>query len=149
MSTRGRWIVWLQVVLVALLGYSLLLVFAGSVAGALFSALGFGPPEVIDTDEVRAYLDLPFMVLGAVLAGWALLLLSLVRGPLRDGAAWVVPILMRSLALWFVLDTAMSLVLGAPLHALFNLPFAIALGVPLVKLRTRPPQGLDGVKPHG
>jgi hypothetical protein len=132
---RGPWITWLQVVLVALLGYSLVLVLAGSVAGALFSALGFGPPDAIDTDEVRTYLNLPFMVLGAVLAGWASMMLSLVRGPLRDGATWVVPILMRSLALWFVLDTAMSVVLGFALHALFNLPFALALAIPLVKLR--------------
>ena len=42
--------------------------------------------------------------------------------------------LIRSLVLWFVLDTGMSLVLGFPGHALFNVPFAIALGIPLVKL---------------
>lgn len=28
----------------------------------------------------------------------------------------------------------MSLVLGYPAHALFNIPFAIALGIPLAKL---------------
>ena len=38
------------------------------------------------------------------------------------------------LALWFVLDTAMSLVIGFPTHALFNVPFALALGVPLWRL---------------
>jgi hypothetical protein len=30
----------------------------------------------------------------------------------------------------------MSLVLGYPTHALFNIPFAIALGVPLLSLRS-------------
>ena len=130
------WIVWLQVVLVALLAYSLLLVFAGSVAGALFSALGFGPPGAIDTDAVHAYLKLPYMVLGAVLAGWTSTMLHLVRR-LPDGeATWIVPVMARSLALWFVLDTGMSVVLGVPAHALFNLPFAIALAIPLVKLRS-------------
>lgn len=33
------------------------------------------------------------------------------------------------------IDTGMSLVLGYPTHALFNVPFAFALGIPLVSLR--------------
>lgn len=134
--SRTVWIRWLEIVLVLVLAYSLLLVVAGSVAGSLFSALGFGPPEAIDTDEVRSYLRLPYMVLGAVLAGWSLMLLQLARGPLRDGATWVVALVARSLTLWFVLDTGMSLMLGYPTHALFNVPFGIALAVPLMKLRS-------------
>jgi hypothetical protein len=43
--------------------------------------------------------------------------------------------LVQSLTLWFLLDTGMSLVLGYPSHALFNVPFAVALGIPLVNLR--------------
>jgi hypothetical protein len=39
--------------------------------------------------------------------------------------------MIRSLILWFVLDTGMSLVLGYPTHAIFNIPFAVALGLPL------------------
>lgn len=133
--SRTAWIRWLEVVLGLVLAYSLLLVVAGSVAGSLFSALGFGPPDTIDTDEVRTYLRLPYMVLGAVLAGWAFTMLQLVRGPLREGATWVIPLIGRSLALWFILDTGMSLVLGYPTHALFNLSFGAALTIPLVKLR--------------
>lgn len=134
MRSREVWIRWLLVILVVLLAYGLLLVFAGAVAGSLFSALGFGPSDEIDTAEVRDYLRLPFMVLGAVLAGWAVTLIQLVRGPLRDGETWVAPLMIRSLVAWFILDTGMSLVLGFPMHALFNVPFAIALGVPLAKL---------------
>lgn len=133
--SRNVSIRWLEVVLIVVLAYSLLLVFAGTVGGSLFSLLGFGPPEVIDTADVRDYLKLPYMVLGAVLAGWAFTMLQLVRGPLRDGATWVVPLMGRSLALWFVLDTGMSLALGYPTHALFNLSFGLALAIPLVKLR--------------
>lgn len=135
--SRSAWIRWLQVVLFMVLTYSLLLVVAGSVAGSLFSLLGFGPPDSIDTDQVRSYLRLPYMVLGAVLAGWTVTMWQLVRGPLRDGANWVVPLIARSLALWFVLDTGMSIVLGFPTHALFNLSFGIALAMPLVKLEKR------------
>jgi hypothetical protein len=39
--------------------------------------------------------------------------------------------MIRSLILWFALDTGMSLSLGYPTHAIFNLPFAVALGLPL------------------
>lgn len=136
MKSAAIWITWLQAVLALLFVYAIVLVFAGSVAGQMFSILGFGPPAAIDTDAVGDYLKLPFMVLGAVLAGWSLMMMQFVRGPLREGSAWAWPILVRSLVLWFVLDTGMSLVLGYPWHALFNVPFALALGIPLAKLRS-------------
>ena len=133
--TRLTFIKWLEVVLFLVFIYSLLLVFAGTTAGSLFSWFGFGPEESIDTDAVRDYLKLPYMVLGAVMAGWALLMIQIVRGPLKENSTWAWNILVRSLTLWFILDTGMSLVLGYPMHALFNVPFAIALGVPLVRLK--------------
>lgn len=136
MTTRKTWLAWLHVVLVVLFLYALVLVFAGGVARSMFSAFGFGPSDAIDTDEVRDYLELPFMVLGAVMAGWTFMMLQIVRGPLRDGAAWALPALTRSLVLWFVLDTGMSLVLGFPAHALFNIPFTIALAIPLARLHS-------------
>ena len=136
MIPRRVAITWLQTVLVVVLVYSLLLVFAGRTAGTLFSWLGFGPDESIDTSEVRDYLRLPFMVLGAVMAGWSVLMIQLVRGPLREGSRWAWMFMVQSLVLWFVLDTGMSIVLGYPTHALFNIPFAVALGVPLLSLRS-------------
>ena len=136
MRSRATWITWLQVVLAALLAYALVLVFAGSVAAQLFSALGFGPPESIDSAAARNYLKLPFMVLGAVLAGWAVMMMHIVRGPLRDGSPWARAILIRSVAVWFILDTGMSLVLGFPTHAVFNLIFLAALGIPVLALRS-------------
>ena len=132
---RQKLIKWLEVVLVLVLIYSLLLVVAGASAGSLFSWFGFGPEKSIDTDDVRDYLLLPYMVLGAVMAGWAFLMIQIVRGPLKEESTWAWTFLVRSLSLWFVLDTGMSLVLGYPMHAIFNLPFALALGVPLAQLR--------------
>ena len=132
---RQKFIKWLEVVLVLVLGYALLLVVAGATAGSLFSWFGFGPDKSIDTDAVRDYLLLPYMVLGAVMAGWAFLMIQIVRGPLKEESTWAWTFLVRSLSLWFVLDTGMSLVLGYPMHAVFNLPFALALGIPLAQLR--------------
>ena len=133
--TRHTLIKWLEVVLTLVLIYSLLLVFAGTTAGSLFSWFGFGPDKSINTDPVLDYLLLPYMVLGAVMAGWVFLMIQIVRGPLKEGSAWAWTFLVRSLSLWFILDTAMSLVLGYPMHALFNIPFAVALGIPLVRLK--------------
>lgn len=132
---RAFWIAWLQVVLVLLAVYALVLVFGGPVAERLFSAFGFGPPDSITSGELSTYLRLPFAVLGSVLVGWAAMMLILVRGPLTSGAQWVIPALAVPIGLWFLLDTGMSLVLGYPTHALFNVPFALALGVPLWRLR--------------
>ena len=135
MISRRAAIVWLQAVLAGVYVYSLILVLAGRTAGSLFAWFGFGPDESIDTSEVRDYLRLPFMVLGAVMAGWSFLMIQIVRGPLREGSRWAWLILVQSLALWFLLDTGVSLVLGYPTHALFNVPFAVALGIPIVSLR--------------
>lgn len=136
MRDRRFWITWLRIVLALLFGYALVLVFAGSVAGDLFGALGFGPPEASDNPATREYLELPFMVLGAVLAGWSITMFRIVGGPLQRGESWAITTLAQSLTLWFVLDTGMSLVLGFPAHALFNLPFGVALATPLIALRT-------------
>ena len=136
MIPRRLAVAWLQMVLVGVLVYSIVLVVAGSTAHSLFKWFGFGPDSSIDTEEVRNYLRLPYMVLGAVMAGWTLLMIQLVRGPLRDGSQWAFRFLVQSLVLWFTLDTGMSLALGYPTHALFNIPFAIALGIPLLRLRS-------------
>ncbi len=133
--TRRTFITWLEIVLILVLGYSILLVVAGATAGSLFSWFGFGPDESIDTEAVRDYLRLPYMVLGAVMAGWTFLMIQIVRGPLTEQSAWAWTFLVRSLSLWFVLDTGMSLVLGYPMHAVFNIPFAVALGIPLFQLK--------------
>ena len=109
MIRREFTIKWLQLVLGAVFIYSLLLVFKGSVAGSLFSWFGFGPNEAIDTSEVQVYLLLPYMVLGAVMAGWVFLMILIVRGPMKDGSLWARKFLIQSLSLWFILDTSMSM----------------------------------------
>ena len=135
MIPRRVALAWLQVVMVGVLLYSLVLVLAGRTAGSLFAGLGFGPDDSIDTEAVRDYLKLPFMVLGAVMTGWSVLMIQIVRGPLRDGSRWSWLMLVQSLVVWFLLDSGMSLVLGYPTHALFNIPFAVALGIPLLSLQ--------------
>ena len=133
---KSAWLfLWLQIVLFLLFLYSLVLVFAGSIAGDVLSLLGFGPVGQADTEAVREYLRLPYMVLGAVLAGWSLTLIQIVRGPLRLRQQWAWGLMFWPLLAWFFLDTGMSLALGYPTHALFNLPFALALIAPLLLVK--------------
>ncbi|NBN90827.1 MAG: hypothetical protein EBV24_11145, partial [Actinobacteria bacterium] len=62
MMTKRTATTWLLVVLSIVFFYSLLLVVAGGTAHSLFDWFGFGPASSIDTDEVRDYLRLPYMV---------------------------------------------------------------------------------------
>lgn len=62
MISRKVLINWLQLVIATVFIYSLILVFAGAIAGELFSLFGFGPNETINTQEFQDYLLLPYMV---------------------------------------------------------------------------------------
>lgn len=44
---------------------------------------------------------------------------------------------MASIGAWFAVDTGFSLAIGSWQHALFNVPFALLLGVPLALARPR------------
>ena len=143
-SSPRIWVVWLEVVIVLVMAYSLVLVGAGGFALSLFDTLGFGP-DAATSDAFRDYLRLPFAVLGAVMFGWMALLLTVVRGPLRRGEPWAWRGVALSLTSWFVIDTGISLVLGFPTHALFNVAFAVALAVPMIGLHRSPqPEGEPG-----
>lgn len=97
---------------------------------ALVADLIFWPPdgaETLATNEAR----LLCAIAGGVLAGWgwALWLLAgegLVRAP--DLARRII---LGSVALWFVVDSAGSLIAGAPLNILGNLAFLAILTLPL------------------
>ncbi|MEO0961359.1 MAG: hypothetical protein AAFY01_02940 [Pseudomonadota bacterium] len=87
--------------------------------------------------ETRRYAGFIYQVLGAVIFGWAILLTLVVKGPtetqITTGA--IAPWLWRCVALsmggWFVLDTAMSLVMGFWQNAVFNTLFGVAAAVGL------------------
>ncbi len=132
------WDRWLETVVAAVIGYGALLVVAGGLAGEAFERLGFGMTAAgITAGPAREYVFLLYGVLGAVLVGWLLLLLAVVRKPLRRREPWAWGAIAWSTAVWFVLDTGFSLAVGSPSHAAFNLVFAVALGLPLVALRPK------------
>ncbi len=131
MSALPRAQRWLEGVLVAVGVYATLLVVAGPVLGQGFDRLGFGAAEAgVGGGEAIRYVWFLQGVLGAVILGWAALLVAVARGPLRRAEPWAASALASSIGLWFVVDTGFSLLAGQPEHALFNVAFLVAVGVP-------------------
>lgn len=90
-----------------------------------------------------------FGVLGAVIVGWMTLVGYVIHDgcrlptntsptsmisapPSQQQRAWSRKVVAFSFAIWFVLDTMFSLVIGLWQHGLFNIPFAVLFAVPLV-----------------
>lgn len=121
--------------------YAVALVIAGEQMGRLvFDRLGFGLDQVGDLSPGAVdHIVFVYGVLGAVIVGWTVLLTGIVTGPLRRRERWAWWTVTASTATWFLLDTSMSLVVGQPGHAAFNLLFAIGLGVPLLAIRRQLP----------
>lgn len=118
---------------VAVAGYGISMVFAPSLAGGLFEALGFGMRGAgITGGPARSYVLFLYGVLGAVIVGWMVLIAAVATSGSSAGDRWVWRALVASVSVWFALDTGFSLVVGEWQHALFNLGFVAALGPPLL-----------------
>jgi predicted phage tail protein len=129
-------------VLLGLLGlvaaYAVAMVVAGRTVDRLFDLLGFGSGDAgVPAGPPMEHVLLVQGVLGAVILGWAVLLAAVVHLGLRSGDPRSWWALVASIGTWFVVDTGFSLVVGSWQHALFNVPFALMLGVPLALARPR------------
>lgn len=142
-TTTSRWVRVLQIVLIAVGGYAIVMVVTPDLADRLlYTPLGFGASAGGVGPAASDYVGFVTAVTGAVLLGWVVLLLGVTGGPLARREPWAWRTVVTSLLVWFVADTAMSLAVGYPTHAAFNLVFAIVLGIPLARLR--PPTGPSG-----
>jgi hypothetical protein len=134
--TTKFWQRWLLTSSLLVAGYAASLVLAGPVASRLFDVLGFGMRSGEIPDGLpREHVLFVYGVLGSVLVGWMLLVAAVAAGPLRSGEPWAWPALAVSVGTWFVLDTGFSLLVGSWPHAVFNLGFLAALGLPLAGWR--------------
>ncbi len=131
------WQRWLEIafLLVTLFG----IVYALFGATALFApALGpilgnFWPGGVIPP-EMRGFALFSFGIAGALTAGMGLLGWFVARHAIRRGERWGAVALLWSLALWFVLDSGMSVYSGAPLNVIVNGAFLVLGVLPLIML---------------
>ncbi len=129
---------WLVVASLLVATYATMLVIAGPVAARLFDVLGFGPLAAgVPEGGPHDYVMFVYGVLGAVLVGWMVTIAGVTVLAARAGEARAV--VAASLGVWFLLDTGLSLALGAWRHAVFNVAFLALLGVPLLPKRPREP----------
>lgn len=141
MESAARSGLWDRLLLVVIAGVSLyalgLVLFGLALGDQIFDRLGFGPSDGEIVGEVpRQYLQLVYGILGAVIVGWMTTVGAIVVGPLRRRERWAWWAVVSASAVWFALDTGLSLVLGFIGHGLFNVGFALALAVPLAAIKT-------------
>lgn len=129
----------LALVVAALAAFGVALVLLPGPITTLFAWIAYGSTGAVHAfgPDALAYVQLVHAILGAVTVGWALTLVGIVARLARrepELAWWLVAA--PALA-WFVLDTGYSLVSGFWRNAVFNSLFAVALALPLARLRAR------------
>lgn len=127
------WTQWLVAVTLGVMIFGLLLVLAPGFARAGFSLLVYGDAAQLDAFGPKAvhYIGLVHAVLGAVMFGWGLALLLVVRRLFVRGAQEGWQIVAVSVAAWFVPDTLFSLWSGFWQNAVLNLVFIVLFAIPL------------------
>jgi hypothetical protein len=136
-STIRLWLDWLRIATIALIVFGLLLVVAPAFARQGFSLLVYSSSGRIEDfgAEAASYIELTHAVMGAVMVGWGVALLLLLRGPMRRNLSEGILIYTVSLTCWFIPDTIFSLVSGFWENAILNVVFALVFAIPLVALR--------------
>jgi hypothetical protein len=106
------------------------------VSDRIFGPLGFGLDRVDDVEAGELdYVAFVFRVLGAVIVGWMVALAGVAAGPLRRRERWAWWTVTGSMAVWFTLDTGMSLAVGEYRHGAFNVAFLIPVVLPLLAIK--------------
>jgi hypothetical protein len=91
-------------------------------------------PQSFSSDAIN-YIRLTLSVAGAVMAGWMLLIIKVIRGPLKSGEKWAWNAILYSLVLWYIVDTIYSLYLSFPENALLNSVIFLAFLIGLIKVK--------------
>ncbi len=128
---------WLLLVVGFAGAFGLAMVVAPGPIEDFFNWMIFGSPSRPENFSADAadYIRFTYGVLGATMLGWMVLTAAVAAGPLKRGETWAWTAVVASIASWFVIDTAHSLLAGYPENAVFNTVFALVLAVPLAGLR--------------
>jgi hypothetical protein len=119
------------------LGLSAVLMLAPPLGEAFFYLVYFQQPAspVPVPAEVQGYLRFANGIIGAVMAGWMMVILVLARGPFRAGERWAWQAVAWPLLGWYLIDTAFSMAHGVWGNVLLNTGTAVLFGVPLLGSR--------------
>lgn len=127
------WYRWLIVVTAGTALFGLEFVILPDAIHSLYSFLLFGTTDARSIlGENYQFVTFVYGVLGAVLFGWAISLLIILLNGFRKGQsdAWLA--ITMSLALWYVIDSGLSVYWGFSMNAVFNTVFAVLFAIPLV-----------------
>jgi len=133
------WQKWLQYFNLALVFFSIAIAFAGD--SFLFVLHNAGSeavffPKTGFTPEALQFKKLMFAIIGGTLAGNHLLLYFVAKYPFAERKKWAWQAIAASLLLWFIIDSGMSLYLGAGYNViLINIPALLGIGLPLLMTR--------------
>ena len=143
---REFWRRWLLAVVAGTVLFGLVMAVLPGVAEWAFARMIFGTAkypfgaiEGSGAADPAGYARFATAVLGAVMAGWGVVMGFLVAIPLRRGEPWAWWALLAGLAVWFVADGGASLALGYGENALLNLGITVAFVPGLVGTRPARP----------
>lgn len=127
------WTHWLSYTTAFTVLFGLVMVLAPDFTSQAFGLMMFQDMETFSTlpADSAAYIQLAHAVMGSVLVGWGVLMFLLVRILMAESPQRVVCLLAASILLWYLPDTAFSLVSGFWQNALLNTGFVILYAVPL------------------
>lgn len=127
------WVRWLEIAAAAVIVFSAGLILFPGLTQPGFNIIAFGHPRYPPgfTPAATAYIAFVYTVLGAVMIGWMLAILALIRIPFARGEAWAWWAIAISMAGWLTIDSLMSFALGFPGNVILNTSFALAFAIPL------------------
>ena len=127
----------IQMAAAVVLVLSAVLMLAPSLGEAFFYLVYFQQPAspVAVPAEIQGYLRFANGIIGAVMAGWMMVIIMLARGPFRAGERFAWNAIAWPLLGWYVIDTTFSIAHGVWGNVLLNTGTALMFGVPLLASR--------------
>ena len=127
----------IQAASAVVLALSAVLMLAPSLGEAFFYVVYFQQPTspVAVPAEIQGYLRFANGIIGAIMAGWMMVIIVLARGPFRAGERWAWQAMAWPLLGWYVIDTAFSMMHGVWGNVLLNTGTGLLFGVPLLASR--------------
>ena len=127
----------IQTAAAVVLVLSAVLMLAPSQGEAFFYLVYFQQPAspVAVPAEIQSYLRFANGIIGAVMAGWLMVIIMLARGPFRAGERFAWNAIAWPLLGWYVIDTTFSIAHGVWGNVLLNTGTALMFGVPLLASR--------------
>lgn len=125
---------WLRAASALVVGFGVLIVLATypATAGLTMFLIDFILWPIDGTQSgITSELRLVFAISGGVMVGWGIMLWLIATRLYPREPQLARSMILVSVGIWFVVDSAASIVAGAPLNALLNTSFLLMFGLPL------------------